>query len=155
MIGMNAARDAQICDEFKYELKTKAELGRKYGISKERVRVIIRRESVKQINFVSIRKNGQIAFNRQNAETLGLKEYDYAYLHWDGDRQRLIIEPSNDDSRNGVLIMHMKKNTANWGGVLINGKQFFNLFHIEIPVGWRFPVERDGDNVIIRLNEKT
>lgn len=77
-------------------------------------------------NIVSIRTNGQIAFNSRASQSFKLSNYQYAYLMFDRGKDVVGIELSNEKRKGARKILVLS------GAVVISGAAFFNHFDIII-----------------------
>lgn len=96
-------------------------------------------------DIVSIRKNGQIAFNSKSVQSFEVKNYKYAFLYYDKEKQRIGIELNNTKGRGA------RKITMLGGTALISGSAFLKHFNISIQKAKKFEPNFDDSNNMITL----
>jgi hypothetical protein len=96
-------------------------------------------------DIVSIRKNGQIAFNSKSVQSFDVRNYKYAYLYYDKDRKKIGIELSNNKGRGA------RKITMLGGTALISGSAFLKHFNISIQKAKKFEPDWDPTKKMITL----
>ncbi len=94
-------------------------------------------------DVVSIRKNGQIAFNSKSVQSFGVKSYKYAYLYYDKSKRMIGIELSPTKERGA------RKITMLGGTALISGSAFLKHFNISVSKAKKFVPKKDAKNRII------
>ncbi len=98
-------------------------------------------------DVVSIRKNGQIAFNSKSVQSFNIKSSSYAYLYYDKTgRGRIGIELSNKKDKGA------RKITMLGGTALISGSAFLKHFNISVPKARKFEPKFDSATKMITLN---
>ena len=88
-------------------------------------------------DIVSIRKNGQIAFNSKSVQSFNVKGYKYAYLYYDKEKAKIAIELNNTKGRGA------RKITMLGGTALISGSAFLKHFNISVPKAKKFEPTKD------------
>lgn len=96
-------------------------------------------------NIVSIRKNGQIAFNSKAVQSFGVKNSRFAYLYFDKDKEVIGIEFSGTKGRGA------RKITMLGGTALISGSAFLKHFNIDIDKAKKFEPTFDEPRKMIML----
>ena len=96
-------------------------------------------------DIVSIRKNGQIAFNSKSVQSFDVRNYKYAFLYFDKDREKIGIELSNTKGRGA------RKITMLGGTALISGSAFLKHFNISIQKAKKFEPKFDTAKRMITL----
>lgn len=95
-------------------------------------------------DIVSIRKNGQIAFNSKSVQSFDVKSHKYAFLYYDKDKNKIAIELSNNKGRGA------RKITMLGGTALVSGSAFLKHFSISVSKARKFePVFESKTNRII------
>jgi len=97
-------------------------------------------------DIVSIRKNGQIAFNSKSVQSFDVKAAKYAYLYFDKDSNIIGIELSDKKGRGA------RKITMLGGTALISGSAFLKHFNIAVSKARKFEPKFDGGEKKITLN---
>ena len=83
-------------------------------------------------DVVSIRKNGQIAFNSKSVQSFEIKTYDYAYLYFDKAKDLIGIQLSNSKDKGA------RKITMLGGTALISGSAFLKHFNVSVTKARKF-----------------
>ena len=96
-------------------------------------------------DIVSIRKNGQIAFNSKSVQSFDVKNFKYAFLYYDKDREVIGIELHNAKGRGA------RKITMLGGTALISGSAFLKHFNISIKKAKKFEPKYDVTKKMITL----
>lgn len=96
-------------------------------------------------DVVSIRKNGQIAFNSKSVQSFDVRSYSYSFLYYDKDNGIIGIELSNTKERGA------RKITMLGGTALISGSAFLKHFNISITKAKKFEPEYNSANRMITL----
>jgi hypothetical protein len=97
-------------------------------------------------DVVSIRKNGQIAFNSKSVQSFDIKSYKFAYLYYDKvGRGKIGIELSNKKDKGA------RKITMLGGTALISGSAFLKHFSISVPKARKFEPKFDDGGKLITL----
>lgn len=96
-------------------------------------------------DIVSIRKNGQIAFNSKSVQSFEIKNFKFAYLYFDKEKERIGIEFSNTKGRGA------RKITMLGGTALISGSAFLKHFNISIVKAKKFEPNFDVAKKMITL----
>jgi hypothetical protein len=97
-------------------------------------------------NIVSIRKNGQIAFNSKAVQSFNVRNHKFAYLYYDKESERIGIEFSNTKGRGA------RKITMLGGTALISGSAFLKHFNINIDKAKKFEPEYNENKKMITLD---
>ena len=96
-------------------------------------------------DIVSIRKNGQIAFNSKSVQSFEVRNYSYAFLYYDKDKKIIGIELGNNKGRGA------RKITMLGGTALISGSAFLKHFNIDIQKAKKFEPDYDAGKKMIML----
>lgn len=96
-------------------------------------------------DIVSIRKNGQIAFNSKSVQSFDVKSHKFAFLYYDKEKERIGIEMSNIKGRGA------RKITMLGGTALISGSAFLKHFNIAIAKAKKFEPKYDAVKKMITL----
>jgi hypothetical protein len=96
-------------------------------------------------NIVSIRKNGQIAFNSKAVQSFNVRGHKFAFLYYDKDNEIIGIEFSNNKGRGA------RKITMLGGTALISGSAFLKHFNINIDKAKKFEPTYDASRKMIKL----
>lgn len=96
-------------------------------------------------NIVSIRKNGQIAFNSKAVQSFNVRNFKYAFLYFDKDREVIGIEFNSAKGRGA------RKITMLGGTALISGSAFLKHFNININKAKKFEPNFDSAKNMILL----
>lgn len=94
-------------------------------------------------DVVSIRKNGQIAFNSKAVQSFGVKAYKYANLYHDSEKKKIGIELASKKDKGS------RKITMLGGTALISGSAFLKHFNISVPKAKKFIPKADTSGKII------
>jgi len=97
-------------------------------------------------DIVSIRKNGQIAFNSKAVQSYDVKSYKYAFLYYDKTKDRIGISLSNTKDRGA------RKITMLGGTALVSGSAFLKHFEITIKKARKFEPGYDTALKLITLD---
>lgn len=97
-------------------------------------------------DIVSIRKNGQIAFNSKSVQSFEVKNFKYAFLYYDKVNDVIGIELHNSKGRGA------RKITMLGGTALISGSAFLKHFNIAIKKAKKFEPEFDASKKMITLS---
>jgi hypothetical protein len=96
-------------------------------------------------DIVSIRKNGQIAFNSKSVQSFEVRNFKFAFLYFDKDKEKIGIELSNTKSRGA------RKITMLGGTALISGSAFLKHFNISVAKAKKFEPKYDVSRKMITL----
>ena len=96
-------------------------------------------------DIVSIRKNGQIAFNSKSVQSFDVRNYKYAFLYYDKEKLKIGIELNNTKGRGA------RKITMLGGTALISGSAFLKHFNISIQKAKKFEPTFDSGRKMITL----
>ena len=96
-------------------------------------------------DIVSIRKNGQIAFNSKSVQSFEVKGNKFAFLYYDKESKKIGIEFSNAKGRGARRI------TMLGGTALISGSAFLKHFNINISKAKKFEPKYDSSKKMITL----
>ena len=96
-------------------------------------------------DIVSIRKNGQIAFNSKSVQSYGVKAHKYAFLYYDKANRRIGIELSEAKGRGA------RKITMLGGTALISGSAFLKHFNIGVTKAKKFEPDFNAVKKMITL----
>ena len=96
-------------------------------------------------DIVSIRKNGQIAFNSKSVQSFEVKNFSYAFLYYDKEKGRIGIELNNTKGRGA------RKITMLGGTALISGSAFLKHFGINITKAKKFEPKYDVTKKMITI----
>jgi len=97
-------------------------------------------------NIISIRKNGQIAFNSKAVQSFDVRNYKYSFLYFDKKKNVIGIELNNSKGRGA------RKITMLGGTALISGSAFLKHFNIDISKAKKFEPTNDNSQGMILLN---
>jgi len=97
---------------------------------------------------LSIRSNGQIAFNKKAVDENELMNYRYAVLFFDPERKAIGIKPTNDDMETGKRRLAVKKGTA-----FISAHSFLSFYGLNRKKSEKFPLTREGDLLVSEVGE--
>jgi hypothetical protein len=97
-------------------------------------------------DVVSIRKNGQIAFNSKSVQSFDIKSWKYAYLYFDKTKEKVGIELSNKKDRGA------RKITMLGGTALISGSAFLKHFNVSVSKARKFEPQYEAAKKMITLD---
>ncbi len=95
--------------------------------------------------IVSIRKNGQIAFNAIAVETFSIEKYRFADLYYDRAARKVCIQLTKIKSKGS------RKLTSLYGGVVVSGSAFLRHFGVTIKKARKFDPKFDKAKGMIIL----
>jgi hypothetical protein len=94
-------------------------------------------------------KGGQIAFNQGAIDRYNLRNYQYAILFFDREKNRMGIKFTNNENEEGAIKFKIRTT----GGV-IPGKAFLDYYGIDYSETKNYDVEFDKENDLYIVNLK-